>query len=141
WVPGMVLYVTQAGLAGWDWTKANLWLGWAIFLGMLVWITILSLIALALSAWVKWKNAAGALGFGIFFAGIGFGAAINNVLRTHYGGLISLNQLIYTIWGSLFRYDWGAELSLFQAGGVLGFICVVCVWLLAKRIRPLEVIK
>jgi ABC-2 type transport system permease protein len=141
WVPGIVLYSAQAGLTGWDWTKANLWLGGAIFLGMLVWITLLALIALALSAWVKWKIAASALVLGVFFAGTGFGAAINNVLRTQYGGLISLNQVIYTIWGSLFRYDWGAELSLTQAWSVLCLVCVGCLWLLAKRIRPLEVIK
>ena len=81
---------------------------------------------LALSAWVKWNIAAGALVLAVFFAGAGFGAAINGVLRTHYGGLISLNQVIYTIWGGLFRYDCGAELSLGQAWTVLGLACAAC---------------
>ena len=141
WIPGLVLYGTESSLAGWDWMKANLWLGGAILAAMLIWIILLSLIGLALSAWVKWKIAAGALVLGVFFAGAGFGAAINNVMRTHYGGLISLNQVIYTIWGSLFRYDWGAELSSGQAWAVIGLTCVVCVRLLARRIRPFEVVK
>jgi len=141
WVPGLVLYSVQGGLEGWDWTRDNLWLGGAIFFGLLLWIVILSLIALACSAWVKWKIAAGALVLAIFFAGAGFGAAVNNVLRTQYGGLISLNKIIYTIWGGLFRYDLGAELSLGQAWFVLALTCAICVWLLAKRIRPIEVIK
>ena len=141
WLPGMILYCAQAGLAGWEWTSANLWLGGAIILAMIIWITLLSLIGLALSAWVKWKIAAGALVLAIFFAGSGFGGAVNAVLRTHYGGLISLTQVIRTIWGSLFRYDWGAQLSASQAWIVLGLTCAVCGWMLARRTRPLEVIK
>ncbi len=141
WIPGLVLYGTQASLAGWDWTKSNLWMGAAIPLSFLLWIAILSLIALALSAWVKWRIAAGALVLAVFFAGSGFGAVINVVLRTHYGGLISLHQVIYTIWGSLFRYDWGSELSLTQAWMVLGLVSAACLWLLARRIRPFEVVK
>ena len=38
-----------------------------IFFGAWVWILLLALLALALSAWVKWKPAAGALMFGVFF--------------------------------------------------------------------------
>jgi len=141
WIPGLILYGAQAGLSGWGWTNQNLWLAGAIFLGLFTWVTILSLISLALSAWVKWKLAAGALVLAIFVAGAGFGAAINSVLRTHYGSLISLNQVVYTIWGELFRYDWGGQLSLDQAWFVVGLTLVISLWLLAKRIRPFEVVK
>jgi ABC-2 type transport system permease protein len=141
WIPGLILYAAQAGLAGWDWTKTNLWLGGAIILSMFLWITVLSLMALALSAWVKWRIAAGALMLAVLFAGTGFGAVINNVLRTHYGALISLNQVIYTIWGELFRYDWGAQLSLNEAWAVIALISGLCLWLLARRVRPFEVVK
>jgi ABC-2 type transport system permease protein len=141
WIPGLILYAAEAGLSGWDWTKQNLWMAGAIFLGLITWVTILSLISLALSARVKWKVAAGALLLAVFVAGAGFGAAINNVLRTHYGSLISLNQVVYTIWGELFRYDWGGQLSLSQAWFVVVFTSAICLWLLAKRIRPFEVVK
>ena len=77
----------------------------------------------------------------VFFAGAGFGAAINNVLRTHYGALISLNQVIYTIWGSCSATIGARNLSLSEAWVVSGLTCVVCVWLLARRIRPFEVVK
>jgi len=140
WIPGLLLYGTQAGLMGWEWTGANLWLAGAIFFGMVLWIVVLSLIALALSAWVKWRIAASALMLAILYAGAGFGAVINNVLRTHYGALISLNQIIYTIWGELFRYDWGAQLGANEAWAVLVLGLAGCVWLLAKRIRPFEVV-
>jgi len=141
WVPGLLLYGTQAWLMGWEWTRANLWLGGAIVFGMVLWIVVLSLIALALSAWVKWKIAASAFMLAILYAGAGFGAVINNVLRTHYGGLLSLNQIIYTIWGELFRYDWGAQLGSSEAWAVLILGTACCIWLLAKRIRPFEVVS
>jgi ABC-2 type transport system permease protein len=140
WIPGLVLYGTQVCLMGWEWTTANLWLGWSIFFALALWIAVLSLIALALSACVKWKIAASALMLAVLYAGAGFGAVINNVLRTHYGGLISLNQIIYTIWGDLFRYDWGAQLGSTEAWVVLVLGSACCLWLLAKRVRPFEVV-
>jgi len=141
WVPGLVLFATQAGLAGWDWTKANVWLGGAILVALILWITVLSLIALALSAWVKWKIAAGSLMLAVLFAGTGFGVVINNVLRTHYGALISLNQVIYTIWGELFRYDWGGQLTSTEAWSVLCLVSGISLWLMARRVQPFEIIK
>lgn len=117
------------------------WLAGSILLGLWVWIVVLSLIALALSAWVKWKIAAGALILGIFFAGAGFGSAINNVTRTRYGSFINLEQVIYTIWSDLFRHGSRADLSVTEAWAVLGVTCALCLWLLAKRIRAFEVIK
>src|SRR5262249_2558169 len=74
WVPGLILFSIQASLAGWQWTLDHLWLAFAIFVGPFLWNAILSLIAVAMSAWVKWKIAAGALILSVFFAGAGFGA-------------------------------------------------------------------
>ena len=78
---------------------------------------------------------------GVIFAGAGFGTAINSLMRTNYGALIDLTQVAHTIWSYLFRYDTGTEMSVSSAWTVLVVTCLVCVWLLAKRIRPFEVIK
>ena len=64
---------------------ANWWMGPAIFIGSWVWIITLCMIALAMSAWVKWRIAAGALIFGILFVSAGFGQAINAVLGISTG--------------------------------------------------------
>jgi ABC-2 type transport system permease protein len=141
WIPGSVVFLVQASVAGWDWTKANFWLEGSIVMGLVVWILVLSLIALALSAWVKWKIAAGALLLGVIFAGAGFGMAINSLMRTSYGSLIDLSQVVHTIWSDLFRYDTGTDMSVGSAWVVLGLVSALSVWLLARRIRPFEVIK
>ena len=121
--------------------RSHAWLAGSIMLGLWIWIVVLSLIALALSAWVKWKIVAGALILGVFFAGAGFGAAINNVTRTHYGAFIDLMQVIHTIWSDLFRSGSRTNLSVNEAWVILGVTCALCLWLLAKRIRAVEVVK
>ncbi|MEN6334135.1 MAG: ABC transporter permease subunit [Phycisphaerales bacterium] len=141
WIPGLLLYGIQASCTGWTWVKPNLWLAGSIVLGPLIWIVVLSLIALALSAWVKWRIAAGACVLGLHFVGAGFAQAINEILRTRKGSLINLGEVIHTVWGSLFDASRGADLSVTQAWIVLGVTCALCLILLARRIRGFEVVK
>ena len=62
-------------------------------------------------------------------------------MRTHYGALIDLSQVIHTIWADLFRHDVRMDLSVTEAWTVLGVTCVLCLGLLARRIRAFEVVK
>jgi ABC-2 type transport system permease protein len=141
WIPGLVLFAIQASLAGWQWTQANWWIAGAILIGPMVWIVVLSLIALATSAWVKWRIAAGALIVGVIFAGAGFGAAINGVMRTTNGSLIDLREVIFTIWAKLFRYDTGSGIDVWDAWNALAVTCALCIFLLTRRVRAFEVVK
>src|SRR5207237_8057076 len=65
WVPGLVLFLVQASLAGASWTWTHLWIAGSLILSSLIWIAILSLLAMALSAWVQWKIVAGAMLLGV----------------------------------------------------------------------------
>lgn len=142
WIPGLVLFAIQASLAGWGWTRSNLWIAWGIFIGPLVWNAVLALVAVAMSAWVRWKIAAGALILGVFFAGAGFGVAINAVLRTNYGTLIDLQQDMGVIWARLFRLtDVNLRVDAWDAANAIAVACVICLWLLFKKVRAFEVVK
>ena len=141
WIPGLILFTIQASLAGWEWTKANLWIAGSLFIGLMVWILMLSLLALALSAWVKWKIAAGGLVLGVFFAGAGFGTALNSVMRTSYGSLLNLTEVMFTIWSKLFSWPADTGISLEAAWICVAVVCVVCLWLLVRRVRAFEVVK
>src|SRR6185295_7596492 len=55
WIPGLIIFLFQASLAGLSWLWSNAWMMWSIFFGSMVWIILLSLIALAVSAVVKWR--------------------------------------------------------------------------------------
>ena len=141
WIPGLILFGIQGSLAGWGWMRDNAWIAGALVAGSLLWIVVLSLIALAVSAWVKWKVAAGAVLMGVFFAGAGFGGAVNEVMRTQSGYLLNIREVIYTVWAGLFDLDPDNGMSLQSAWIALGVVVAACIWLLLKRVRPFEVIK
>jgi len=141
WVPGLILFAIQSSLAGWEWTKANYWIAGSLFIGMMVWILMLSLLALALSAWIKWKIAAGGLVLGVVFVGAGFGSALNNVMRIKYGSLLNLTEVMFKIWSKLFRWPEDTGISLEASWVSVGVVCAICLWLLVRRVRAFEVVK
>lgn len=141
WVPGLILFWIQSSLAGWEWTRANFWIAGAILAGLFVWDIVLSLLALALSAWVKWRIAAGGLILGVFFAGAGFGTALNAIVRTQYGSLLDLREVISIVWSHMFRNVDPNAIPAGDAWMSLAVVCVICVWLLSRRVRAFEVVK
>jgi ABC-2 type transport system permease protein len=140
WVPGLILFAVQAGLAGASWTWANLWIAGSLLISSLLWIALLSLLAMALSAWVKWRVVAGALLLGVMFFGAGFGQAINAVMRSDAGYFFNVGYLMTVVCTSLFRIYRHAAFPLTYALTLL-FYCAVCLGLLMRKVRAYEVIK
>ena len=54
WIPGLLLFGFQGVLAGGWWMFANWKLGAGVVAGFLLWLLVLSLVAMASSAYVKW---------------------------------------------------------------------------------------
>lgn len=141
WIPGLIIFCVQASLTGWRWAIDNLWIAGGIFIGSLIWILVLSLLSMALSAWVKWRVAAGALLLAVFFVGAGFAQAINAVLRTKQGYVIDLSNLISVIWSDLLRTQNTASVSAGEAWiAVLAFLGV-CLLLVMRKLKPNEVVR
>src|SRR5207302_10388842 len=105
WMPGLVLFAVQSSLAGAHWTWDHLWIAGSLVLSSLIWIAILSLLAMALSAWVKWRIVAGALLLAVLFFGAGFAQAINAVMRIQSGHFLNIVFLMGKVWTSLFRME------------------------------------
>ncbi len=141
WIPGVLLYALQASQAGPDWISANWFILRAILLGNFAWILILSLLAVALSAWVKWKLVAGGLILGVFGIGAGLATVINNILRTDYGSMIDLSRIMYTIWSDQLNIDAATGLEPFEAWIGFAGVCVLCLFMLERKIRPREIIR
>ena len=141
WVPGLILFVMQAGMAGTSWTWSNLWIAASLFISSVIWIAILSLLAMALSAWVKWRIVAGALLLGVMFFGAGFGQAINAVMRTQSGNFFNLAYLMGTVWNALFQVDVDHAIPVMQAWTALLAYCAICLGLLMRKVRAYEVIR
>ncbi len=141
WVPGLVLFFVQASLSGWQWMFDNAWIASGLVIGSLIWILVLSLLALALSAWVKWRIVAGALVLGVLFFGAGFAQAINAVLRTQQGYLLDVTKLASIIWHDLFRGAPDQPLSVTESWIGLLAIAAFCLYLLMRRVRANEVVR
>jgi len=154
WVPGLLLFGLQGYLEGWQWMRDNVRLASGLFFGAWVWILLLALLALALSAWVKWKPAAGGLMFGVFFVGSAFGAVINAVQRTRWGNLFNVGHLIGVVWVRLFegsnqttngavffRAAQDEVLPLWTCWAALTVLALICLYMLARKIRGAEVVR
>ena len=141
WVPGILLFAIQVSQAGWDWGSANWLILRAIFLGHVSWILLLSLISVAMSAWVKWKFVAGALILGIFGIGAGLAQIVNSILRTDYGSMIDISRIMYTIWSDQLGLEAHTGIEPFEAW--IGFVgvCIVCLLMVERKIRAKEIVR
>ena len=141
WIPGLIIFLVQASLAGWGWAIENVWIAGALLLGSLIWILVLCLLSMALSAWVKWRIAAGALLLAVFFMGAGFAQAVNAVLRTKQGYLFDIGNLVSVIWRDLFRDQSPQGISVNEAWFALLVFMALCILLLMRKLKPNEVIR
>lgn len=164
WIPGLLIFFFQASLSGVAWLWANLWMIWAIFFGSMVWIVLLSLLALAVSSLLKWRVVASGALLALFFVPSAFGEIVNNLFLTRAGSLVSLWAMMNNVWRGLFGvferesgrvrgnvttpvYDNQfvdivlLEPPLWASWLLIAAVCAVCVWLLARKVRAYEVIK
>lgn len=141
WVPGVILFIIQSSFAGAAWAWNNLWIVGSLILGSLIWIAILSLLAMAFSAWVKWRIVAGAMLLAVMFFGAGFAQAVNAVLRIDAGHFFDLGYLMAVVWTSLFQKETELAISPGQAWIAILLYCFVCLWLLMRKVRAYEVVR
>jgi ABC-2 type transport system permease protein len=140
WIPGIILFMIQSSFAGAGWAWNNLWIAGSLLLGSLLSIAILSMLAMALSAWVKWRVVAATLLLAVMFFGAGFAQAVNTVLRTSAGHYFDLVYLVATVWMRLFGRDSELTISAGKAGIAIFVYCLLCLWLLLRKVRAYEVI-
>jgi hypothetical protein len=141
-----------------------MWMVSAIFVSSASWIILLSLIALAISAIVKWRVVASGAMLGLFFVPSAFGEIINELFFTRLGHLISLWATMNSIWRGLFglfERQTGAvrgrvtspiydnqyvdivmlEPPLWASWLLIAAVCAICIWMLSRKVRAYEVIK
>jgi ABC-2 type transport system permease protein len=140
WVPGLLLFAFQGYLEGAGWLASHLRIGWALVISSWVWILFLSLLTLALSAWVKWKPVVRILLLALLFVLRGWGAALNAALDTRLGELVSVLVLNDVIRKDLFGQP-AESLPVWSAWLVLALMTGGCLLLLQRRVRAYEVVR
>ena len=97
WIPGLLLLGLQTSLAGTGWLSGDWRLVPAVVVGSWIWILLLAVLAIAISAWVKWRPVATGMLFGIFVIGEAFGKAIEEMPVSAGQGL-AMDDVVQTIW-------------------------------------------
>ena len=141
WIPGLILFGLQVGLAGGSWFVANWTLGAGMVAGFLMWLLVLSLVAMASSAYVRWRVVAAAVSLAFFFILSGVAAMIDEVLRVTWGHIIDPAWAVNRIWCVLL----GVEAPRGPGAGASAVALVVMVVLLVvvieRKLRPVEVVS
>jgi ABC-2 type transport system permease protein len=157
-VPMLLIYIVKSSLAGLQWFTDNLHLAFAVLTGSLVWVVLIALVAMASSAWLRWRAAAAGMLFALFFFPSGFGQAANVVLRTGWGSVLNGIVVIGTVWNSLFFANDPEEyaraalalnpmglaadpIPAWSAWAMVAAVCLVSLALLHRKIRAHEVVR
>lgn len=147
WIPALLLFFLQSGLAsGWLWP--HLWMVIPIIFCPLIWILMLSLVSLSISAWMKLRIVATGVTFISMVIPAGIGAIYNGIMRTYWGDLLNFPQLFQSILASAFRA--GPEFSgtsrfeqipIPMAWAMLVLVCIFALFLINARLRAREVVR
>jgi ABC-type transport system involved in multi-copper enzyme maturation permease subunit len=150
WVPCLLLFSLQAGLAKGGWIWSHLWMVVPIVSCSAIWILMLSLISLAVSAWVKLRIVATGVIFISFFVPTGLGEMFNSIMGTYWGRLLNFSDMFRLILANGFRErsvrlflgsrDWN-EIPIAAAWGVLIFVCLLSLAILNARLRACEAVR
>src|SRR5262249_22668869 len=144
WIPGALLFLLQAYLEGGGWFARNLWILNALVTVSLAWIIILTLLAVAFSAWIKWRMAGSAALFAIFIIPTPIGFAIQGILRTTKGHLLNVGMAMTMMAQELFRLNVDDDQKFFSLGEawtVFFVYAAICLFMLWRRVRAYEVVS
>ena len=149
WIPGSLLIGVQTSLAGFEWLGDHRGVVAAVLVGSWLWILAMSLVSLAISAWVRWGAVAVPALFGVFFVAAAFGEVANDLLdlNPRWGTLINLPAAMAMVWNWLATGDWlysgtdGAGIPAWTGlVSILGF-CGLSTVLLIWKVRASEIVR
>lgn len=141
WGFGLGLWLLQAVLEGGAWAAGNLRIAGALFAGSWIWILVLSLLTLALSALIRWPLAVRGVLLVVFLVLPGFGLALAQVIQSSWGHMLNLGASLSVVQAALFGTEPPVGPPL--AGAVIALTAVLAgsIGLLAAKLRAYEVIR
>lgn len=140
WVPGLILFALQTYLAGTEWLSEHARIGPAVFFSFAIYILVLSLFSLAVSAWVKWKPWARILFLGVIFTCSALGQIFKLIYGSWWGSLLVINDVFFRIWDQLFGIESNVDMPVTAAWISVLFFALFSLLLLYRRIRAFEVV-
>jgi ABC-2 type transport system permease protein len=141
WIPGLILFGVQVGMAGWSWFAANWTLGGAVFAGFALWSLLLGLVAMASSAYVRWRIIAGALVLAFFFVLAGAAQLIKAVTGAEWALALNPGEAMNRIWSVMLGVELTSGPGVIECAVSLSVMTLVLCWILERKLRPVEVVS
>ncbi|MFB3778525.1 MAG: hypothetical protein ACE141_12985 [Bryobacteraceae bacterium] len=141
WVPGLLLFAMQSGMAGWGWFSANWRLGAALLAGSWIWILLVSLVALASSAYIRWRVVAGALILAFFFVLAGASEIVHQILRVEWSALMNPASAMSRVMHPMLGLESPEGPGALASAVSLAVIAALLGWVLERKLRPVEVVS
>ena len=150
WLPLSILFFLQSQLSKESWFTGHWYVLTGIFLGSWLWIAVLSLVALAVSSWVRWRIVATGATIALVMVPAGFGGVISAVLRTKWGFLLNVPYLMTMIWTDLLHVPLVGPTVNGRTSDVIPVpvawatmlaAATFCLFVLARRIQARQVVR
>lgn len=140
WIPGLILFGFQVALAGGWWFLGNWTLGAGMVAGFVLWLLVLGLVAMASSAYVRWKVVAAAVSLAFFFILTGVAEMVNAVFRVDWGHIIDPAWTVNRVWCALLGIEPPEGPGAWASFLALAVMMLLLVMVVERKLRPVEVV-
>jgi len=106
-----------------------------------MWLLVLSLVAMASSAYVRWRVVAAAVSLAFFFILSGVAEMIDNVLRVRWGHIIDPAWAVNQVWRALLGVAPIEGPGAAASAWALAAIVLLLVVVIERKLRPVEVVS
>jgi ABC-2 type transport system permease protein len=141
WIAGLLIFALQSYLEGGGWWLENYRIAVAYLVGHLSWIVVISLLSLAVSAWVRYKPVARGALFGVLFILSGFSEAVNGITGSSLGDLMNLSKAMVSVVQHLFGGFSPSRLPVAANWATLIGTSIISIWLLNRKLRAHEEVR
>jgi len=102
---------------------------------------VLSLVAMASSAYVKWRVVAAGVSLAFFFLLSGIAEMIDNVFRVTWGHVLDPAWAVNRVWCALLQVEAPEGPGATASATALGVMIVLLVLVIERKLRPVEVVS
>lgn len=141
WAPLLLVLLLEASLAEGGWLAAHASIAGSVLLGSLLLVLFLSLVSMAVSAWVRNRAVARGLLVGLGVVPAVFGQALNAVLDVEWGGVLNVGLAWGRVLEGLFGIPVRAGIPLGGAWASLLATTALSLLVLRRKLRAFEVVR
>lgn len=141
WIGSTLVFVVQSIYAGDGWWLQNFRIELGHLVGHITWIIVISLMSLAIAAWVRFKFLARAILLAMLAILSTFHGILIVAIDTSWGALFDIVSLIGVVVVHLFNPNAELLIPVWCAWTMLVLISLLSLFLLVRKIKAHEVIR